>query len=108
MIYAIPSKENHIDSNLDDHFSRSAHFCIYNSCSQEAIFINNPHKDCFENTAEQVESMLSEFNIETTISRIYGQKLHTILKNKSINLIIIEDNKINTIKQIINLIDKND
>lgn len=108
MIYAISCQNNNIDSMVDDHFSRAPYFCIFNSITKECYFIENKHKESFEKTADKVVSMLIQHNIEAAISKAFGQKLNTILKEKKINLIIIDHHYIKSIKQIIKIIDKNE
>ncbi len=108
MIYAISCQNNNIDSMVDDHFSRAPYFCIFNSITKECYFIENKYKESFEKTADKVVSMLIQHSIESAISKAFGQKLNTILKEKKINLIIIDHHYIKTIKQIIKIIDKNE
>ena len=58
-IVAIPSSGDRIDAGIDDQFSRTSFFCLYNPAEDTLVFIKNHIQDASGGASRQVAEFLS-------------------------------------------------
>ncbi|MEZ7885514.1 MAG: NifB/NifX family molybdenum-iron cluster-binding protein [Bacteroidales bacterium] len=107
MKFAIASSGLETSSLVDKKFGRCHYFAIYDAENQELAFINNKFKDSLEGAGPAAAKFLCEEGVERIVAYEAGNKLKNICDTLAISIIILDNSKEFTIKDVINIINKN-
>ena len=98
MKVAITAENNQMDAKIDARFGRCAYFAIYNTETKETEFLVNPAKDASGGAGPEAVQFVAQTGVKKIIAREFGNKIHSILKGLSIEMINEKDK---TIQEII-------
>ncbi len=102
MRYIITSTGDNLQSEFDLRFGRAAWFCVYDSASKTAQFIENEHKDANGGAGTKAAEKVAELEIGKIISGDFGPKAKTLLEQLKIQMVMIAEKG----KSVQDIIDK--
>lgn len=102
MKIAIAASENHMKSVVDPHFGRCNWFCIVDSETRKAEFIENSSRHHHEKAGHEAAVFLIGRGINLAIAGRFGSKVVEIFRTSNVQMVIPEQQQ--TIQEIINLI----
>lgn len=91
MKLAIALKGNQLTDKLDDRFGRSNYFCIYDLNTKISRFIQNKFVSETDGVGKNVTDLLITQNVEMIIASEFGRKVRTILENRKIQMVILQN-----------------
>ncbi|HOT15366.1 MAG TPA: NifB/NifX family molybdenum-iron cluster-binding protein [Bacteroidales bacterium] len=100
MKIAIAATENHVKSYVDPHFGRCDWYCIYDTETKKAEFIENIGRNQHEKAGCDAVGFLADKGISLAIAGRFGSKVVEAFRAKDIQMIVPENSRI--IKEIIN------
>lgn len=103
-IVAIPSSDDSIDAGIDDQFSRTSFFCLYNPAKDTLVFIKNHFQDASGGASRQVVEFLSRNRVTEVYAVKVGDNAVGHLNRQNINVHKAESGQ--TVKQVIESIEK--
>ncbi len=90
MKIAITSKGNDLHAKFDLRFGRCEWFCIWDTESKKAEFVENMHKNANGGAGTKAVEIISELNAQKIISGDFGPKAKPLLKQFKIQMITFE------------------
>lgn len=102
MKIAIAASKNHLNSNVDLHFGRCNWYCIFDTTSKKAEFIENTARCQIEKAGCEAVAFLCEKGIDIAIAGRFGSKVVEAFRANKLQLIVPENEM--TINEIINQI----
>ncbi len=99
MIIAIAASENHLKSNVDPHFGRCDWYCLYETDTRKASFIENNFRYQHEQAGCDAAKFLLSKGIKIAIAGRFGSKVIDIFRGNDVQMIIPQ--KEQTISKII-------
>ncbi len=105
MKIAITSTGDSPESTLDQRFGRCAHFCIYDTESEQTAFIPNKHRDGREGVGPAAVQLVASHGVQKIISGEFGIKIKSLLDSLGIQMIILKEPE-KTIREVIHMLNK--
>jgi len=102
MKIAITSKENKLESKIDERFGRCAYFVIYDTDTKGIEYIPNPNLEAESGAGPASVEFVASRNVKKIVSGEFGLKIKPLLDCLKIQMIVIKDHK--TIGDIINML----
>ncbi len=96
----ITSTSNSLDAAFDKRFGRAAWFCIFDTTSEEATFVENENANDSNGAGTKVAEKVVEWNVTKVISGDFGPKAKELLDKFDIQMVIIQEDDL-TIEEII-------
>jgi len=96
MKLAIALKGDQLTDKLDDRFGRSSYFCIYDLNTKTAKFLENKFANEKDGVGKQVVDLMIDQQVEMIIACDFGRKVRTLLENKKIQMVIIQDTSLSS------------
>lgn len=90
-IIAIPATGNSLDAMMDQSFSRSAWFCLYNTSTEGYYFIENEQQDTEGGASRQVVQFLSEKGVKEIYTTKVGPNAQRNLDRYKIKMHLVTD-----------------
>ena len=103
-IVAIPSSNDSIDAGIDNQFSRTSYFCLYNPVKDTLVFIKNQYQDASGGASRQVVGFLSQNRVTGVYAVKVGDNAGRHLNRHDISVHKVESGQ--TVKQVIESIGK--
>jgi predicted Fe-Mo cluster-binding NifX family protein len=91
MEYIITSTGYNLNSKFDLRFGRAGWFCIYNSKTKEAKFIENKNKEAKGGAGTKAVEFAAEQGVTKVISGDFGQKAKALLERFKIQMVMFSD-----------------
>jgi predicted Fe-Mo cluster-binding NifX family protein len=91
MKIAITSKENNLESKMDERFGRCSYFLIYDTDTRGMEFLPNPNKDAQEGAGPASVQIVASRNVQKIISGEFGMKIKSLLDSLKIQMIVIKE-----------------
>jgi predicted Fe-Mo cluster-binding NifX family protein len=91
MKVAITSKENNLESKMDERFGRCSYFLIYDTETKGIEFLPNPNKDAQEGAGPASVQLVASRNVQKIISGEFGMKIKSLLDSLKIQMIVIKN-----------------
>ncbi|QIK58554.1 dinitrogenase iron-molybdenum cofactor biosynthesis protein [Dysgonomonas sp. HDW5A] len=104
MIIAISSDENDLNQTVSGSFGRCRYFCLYNTETLEAIFVENSATSSQKNAGAKAAYFLLEQNAGIVVACRFGTIAIVYLRENDIQIVIPQSPK--TINEIINQLKK--
>jgi len=98
-IVAIPSSNESIDAIIDEQFSRTSFFCLYNPAEDSLVFIKNRYQDASGGASRQVAESLSRNRVTDVYTVKVGDNAVRHLNRQNINVHKVASGQ--TVKQVI-------
>ena len=105
-LLAIPSSSGRIDAVIDDQFSRTSWFCLYDPVRDTLVFIKNHYQDTSGGASRQVAEFLSRNRVTGVYAVRVGDNAVRHLNRHNISVHKVESGQ--TVKQVIESIGKPD
>lgn len=105
-IVAIPSSNDSIDAEVDNQFSRTSFFCLYNPVKDTLVFIKNHYQDASGGASRQVVGFLSRNRVTGIYAVKVGDNAVRHLNRQNISVHKVESGQ--TVKQVIESIEKSE
>lgn len=90
-IIAIPSTGNSLDAMMDQSFSRSAWFCLYNTSTEGYYFIENEQQDTEGGASRQVVQFLNEKGVKEIYTTKVGPNAQRNLDRYKIKMHLVTE-----------------
>jgi predicted Fe-Mo cluster-binding NifX family protein len=91
MKVAITSKENNLESKMDERFGRCSYFLIYDTETKGIEFLPNPNKDAQEGAGPASVQLVASRKVQKIISGEFGMKIKSLLDSLKIQMIVIKN-----------------
>lgn len=102
MKIAIASQENHNRSLINEHFGRCDWFCIYDSKTGKAKYLENPNR-YFENEAGvEAVKLLTRYGVAVVIAGRFGSNVAEMFHRENIQMVIPDNER--TVLEMIRLL----
>jgi predicted Fe-Mo cluster-binding NifX family protein len=86
MIIAIPVDKNTMNANISTHFGRTEFFLIWNSESEEHLFINNDAMNAQGGAGIKASQVLVDKNVDAIISPRLGKNAYQVIDGADIRI----------------------
>ena len=96
----VTSTGNSLKSMFDTRFGRSAWFCVFDTETNTAEFIENENKNINGGAGTKAAEKIAEFGVTQVISGDFGPKAKSLLERLKIQMIILKEPQ-KQIKEII-------
>lgn len=90
MKIAIAASENHLKSQVDPHFGRCDWYCIFDTQTKKAEFIENTARHHIEKAGCQAVDFLSGKGIKIAVAGRFGSKVAEAFRAGNIQMIVPE------------------
>lgn len=88
MIIAIAILNNELNSTVHMQFGRCAWFAIYNTSSNELMYLKNPEQDTVKDAGLKVASLLVSKGVSKVVAGRFGVKTADYLRGQQVQMII--------------------
>ena len=102
MKFIITSTGDTLKSKFDLRFGRAGWFCIYDSATKEAQFIENENKDAKGGAGTKAVEKVAELGVTKVISGDFGPKAKSLLERLKIQMVMFAESN----KSVQDIIDK--
>ena len=102
MKFIITSTGDNLQSKFDLRFGRAGWFCIYDSKTKTAQFIENENKDAKGGAGTRAVEKVAELGVTKVISGDFGPKAKTLLERLKIQMVMFSEKD----KSVQDIIDK--
>jgi predicted Fe-Mo cluster-binding NifX family protein len=102
MRIAIAASEDHVKSQVDQHFGRCDWYCIFDTETKKVEFIENTARHHIEKAGYEAVDFLSDKGINIAIAGRFGSKVVEAFRVNKVQMIMPENTR--TINEIINQI----
>jgi len=92
MIIAIAASENYLKSNVNLHFGRCDWYCLYDTETKKATFIENPVRNNQEQAGCEAARFLIETGAKLVIAGRFGAKVIDIFRSNEVQMAIPQVN----------------
>lgn len=94
MIVGIPVDKSTMEANISTHFGRTEFFLIWNTDSEEHVFINNDAMNAQGGAGIKASQVLVDKNVDAIISPRLGQNAYEVVDGAGIKIYASEGNSV--------------